>query len=55
MAAFNTTGQYNDLKRDVLMKILGVYQNLPGADPANDPKWNDTKWDLERKWENATN
>lgn len=51
--AFNTEANWTDQKWDVLYKIVGTYQNLPGADPANNPKWNDTKWDLLRKWELA--
>lgn len=50
---FLTDANISDGKWLVIFKILGTYQNLPGADPANNPKWNDTKHDLLEKWERA--
>lgn len=50
---FDTEAKWNDTVHDALRKVVGAYQNQAGADPANDPKSNDTIRDLEQKWDRA--
>lgn len=44
-----------DTRLRVWTKILGGYQNLPGADPANDPKKEDTLRIIKEKTLRAVN
>lgn len=53
--AEHTTPLQQDTRLRVWTKVLGHYQNLPGADPANNPEKQDTLRIIRQKTLKAVN
>lgn len=47
--AHGTTPNVSDSRWMIWCRILGAYQNMAGADPANNPHLSDTIWTLKHK------